>query len=173
VRRLVGSTQPAEDTGEPGPEPASAALGCFVYPFFLVHMGVFGFVGFLLTYSGIAPEVAVGQGIIAIPIYLVFYLVIFGRDEILWMLLNAGLGIFGIASQLEFILGLFGKHVSDYPTGVHIIPALYWIMYTFLVRHLLLDLFGARVDPLRRSKVHIGYVLGSVAVYGGLHLLGL
>jgi hypothetical protein len=147
--------------------------GMFVYPFFLIHMGAFGFVGFLLTYSGLALDVVVMQGIIAIPLYLIFYLFIFGRDEILWMFVNAGLGVFGIASQLDFILGLFGKHVSDYPPEVHIIPALYWIMYTFLVRHLLLDLFGARVDPLKRSRVHIGYVLGSVAVYGGLHLLGL
>jgi hypothetical protein len=147
--------------------------GCFVYPFFLLHMGVFGLVGFALTYSGIAPEVTVGQGLIAIPIYLIFYLLIFGRDEIAWMFINAGLGIFGIASQLDFILGLFGHRVSDYPTEAHIIPALYWIMYTFLLRHLVLDLFGARFDEVKRSKVEWGYVGVSLAFFGLTHLLGL
>jgi hypothetical protein len=166
--RLIRSM--AEDRG--GIDKDALIPSSFVYPFFLIHMGAFGLVGFLLAYGGLTLDVVI-QGLIAIPIYLVFYLAIFGRDEIMWMFINAGLGVFGIASQLDFILGLFGRHVSDYPTEVHIIPALYWIMYTFLVRHLLLDLFGAREDPLRRSRVHVGYVVGSIAVYGVLHMLGL
>jgi hypothetical protein len=161
-------TKPA--TGPAGP--LREAVGCFVYPFFFLHMGVFGLVGFLLSYSGVGVDVAVMQGIIAIPIYLLFYLLIFGRDEIEWMFINAGLGLFGIASQIDFILSFFGRSVADYPWTIHVIPFMYWIMYTFLIRHLVLDLFGARNDEAKRSKVQWGYVGGSEAFYALTHVLG-
>jgi hypothetical protein len=172
VRRVRLQAESSDSTRDATTD-STSGLGCFVYPFFLLHMGVFGVVGFTLMYSGISPEVTIGQGLIAIPIYLIFYLFIFGRDEIMWMFINAGIGIFGIASQLEFILGLFGKHVADFPPAAHIIPGMYWIMYTFLIRHLVLDIFHAHDDEAKRTKVHLGYVIGSFAVYGGLHLLGL
>jgi hypothetical protein len=86
--------------------------GLFVYPFFLVHMLAFGVSGFVLAYSGIPFEFVLMHGGIAIFVYLIFYLAIFGRDEVEWMFINAGLGLFGIASQIDWILSLFGKPCS-------------------------------------------------------------
>ena len=147
--------------------------GSFIYPFFLVHMLAFGLSGFFLAYSGDVPVFFLYMhGGIAILVYLIFYLVIFGRDQVEWMFINAGLGIFGIVSQLNFILGLFGKHVGDFPWYVHVIPALYWILYTFLIRHALLDMTGAREDPDKERRINFGYIGVSLAAYGLAGVLG-
>ena len=143
-----------------------------IYPFFLVHMAAFGASGFFLAYGGAFIEFVFMHGGIAILVYVVFYLAIFGRDEVEWMFINAGIGIFGIVSQIDWILSLFGRHVGDYPWYVHVIPVLYFILYTFLLRHALLDLFGARQDDVKRAKVEWGYVGGSLAAYALLHVLG-
>ena len=147
--------------------------GTFIYPFFLIHMLAFGLSGFFLAYSGDVPvEFLYMHGGIAILVYLVFYVVIFGRDQVEWMFINAGLGIVGIVSQIDWILSLFGKHVGDFPWYVHVIPTLYWILYTFLIRHALLDLTGARDDPDKERRVNYGYIGVSLGLYGAAHLLG-
>src|SRR5690606_27486770 len=80
----------------------------FIYPFFLFHMLMFGISGFVLAYGA---DGDVGflymHGGIAIVVYLVFYFAIFGREQVKWMFINAGLGILGIYSQIGWILGLF------------------------------------------------------------------
>ncbi len=145
----------------------------FIYPFFLIHMLAFGLSGFVLAYAGGAPvEFLYLHGGIAILVYLVFYVVIFGLDQVEWMFINAGLGIFGIVSQIDWILSLFGKHVGDFPWYVHVIPALYWILYTFLIRHAILDLTGARDDPDKERRINYGYVGVSLGIYGVAHVLG-
>lgn len=143
-----------------------------VYPFFLIHMAAFGLAGFFLAYGGGPVAMVYMHGGIAILVYVIFYLAIFGRDEVEWMFINAGLGIFGIVSQLDWILSLFGKHVGDFPWYVHVVPTLYFILYTFLIRHALLDLLGGREDETRRRNIEYGYVGGSVMLYLGLRLLG-
>ena len=144
----------------------------FIYPFFLVHMGMFGASGFFMAYG--ADDVALAflylHGGIAIFAYLVFYLAIFGRDEVKWMLINAGLGLLGIWVEIETILGWFGKELSDFPVAVHVTPFLYYILYTFLLRQMLLDLTRSRDKPGRKRAVEMLYVLGSLAVYGSLWL---
>jgi hypothetical protein len=147
--------------------------GLAIYPFFLIHMLAFGGSGFFLAYGGAPIEFVFMHGGIAILVYVVFYFAIFGRDEVKWMFINAGLGIFGIMSQIDWLLSLSGQHVSDFAWYVHIVPVLYFILYTFMLRHALLDLFGAREDDERRSRVEWGYVIGSLGVYATLHLLGL
>ena len=139
----------------------------FIYPFFLVHMLMFGISGFVLAYGAEADIVFLYMhGGIAIVVYMVFYLLIFGPDRIKWMLVNAGLGIFGIYSQIGWILGLFGRNAGDYPPHVHAIPVLYYVLYTFLLRQLVLDVARARDDPARRRLVEAGYVVLSLAFYG-------
>jgi hypothetical protein len=160
-----GSTGGADSSIGPLP-------GFFVYPFFLVHMGVFGLTGFVFAYSGMPAIVVLINGASALAIYLVFYRMFFGRDEVRWMFINGALGVLGIASQIDFVLSLFGRHVADFAWYVHIVPFLYWIMYTFLLRHAALDLFGARDDEARRAKVQLGYVLVSIAIYALTHVLG-
>ena len=145
----------------------------FIYPFFLFHMGMFGLSGFLMAYAADDVELLFLylHGGIAIFAYLVFYLAIFGRDEVKWMLINAALGLLGIWVEIETILGWFGKELSDFPPAVHVTPFLYYILYTFLLRQLVLDIFGARNEPARKRRVEMAYVGLSLLVYGGTWLL--
>jgi hypothetical protein len=146
--------------------------GKFIYPFFLIHMLAFGLAGFVLAYGGAPIEFVFMHGGIAILVYVIFYLVIFGVDEVKWMVISSGLGIIGIASQIDWILSLFGKHVSDYPWYVHVVPFTYFILYTFLLRHAVLDLLGVQDDDEQRPRVEYAYVGISLAVYLTAHLLG-
>jgi archaellum biogenesis protein FlaJ (TadC family) len=93
-------------------------------------------------------------------------------DEVEWMFINAGLGIFGIVSQIDWILSLFGKHVGDFPPYAHVVPLLYFVLYTFLIRHAFLDIFSAREDEAKRRRVEYGYVVSMLAAFSISHLLG-
>lgn len=145
----------------------------FIYPFFLVHMLMFGGSGFYMAYADKSPSIGFlyAHGGFAIFVYTIFYFALFGRDEVKWMFINAGLGIFGIYTQIGWFLSLFGKNVDDYPLYVHVIPFLYFVLYTFLLRHAFLDILGARNDDTKRKKVEFGYVAVSLSVYGGSFLL--
>jgi hypothetical protein len=134
-------------------------------------MGAFGFSGFFMAYSSKGPplDFLYMHGGIAITVYTVFYLAIFGVDEVKWMFINAGLGLLGIYTQIEWILSKFGKTLSSYPARVHVIPFVYFVLYTFLIRHLLLDLFGVRDKPQGRKLVEALYVLAMLGLYGGLY----
>ena len=70
----------------------------FIYPFFLLHMGMFGLSGFVMAYASEDIDVAFlyMHGGLAIVVYLVFYLAIFGLDEVRWMFINSALGLFGL-----------------------------------------------------------------------------
>lgn len=138
-----------------------------IYPFFLIHMLMFGGSGFLMAYASSRPDVCFLylHGGLAIAVYTVFYLVIFGRDEVKWMFINAGLGLLGIYSQIGWLLSLFGKKIGDYPWYVHVIPFLYFVLYTFLIRHAVMDITQAREDPVKRKRVENGYIAISVAFY--------
>jgi hypothetical protein len=103
------------------------------------------------------------HGGIAIAIYTVFYLVIFGREEVRWMFINAFLGLLGVYSQIGWLLSLFGKNIGDYPYYVHVIPFLYFVLYAFLLRHAVLDLTQAREDPARKQRMENVYIGLSVA----------
>lgn len=146
----------------------------FIYPFFGIHMLMFGLSGFFMAYSSSRPDLTFIylHGGIAIFVYMTFYLVIFGRDEIKWMLINAALGIVGIYSQIGWLLARFGKQIDDYPWYVHITPFLYFVLYTFLLRQFLLDVTNSRENPARRRWVNNGYVAVSLLVYGAFLLNG-
>lgn len=172
-------------TTEPVPAPVSAAEkrralasltreglpAWFIYPFFAVHMGMFGVSGFLMAYGD--TDAGLGflylHGGFAIFAYLVFYLAIFGLDDIKWMFMNAGLGLFGISAEIDAILNRFGKDFDDFSWAVHAIPFTYYVMYTFLLRQALIDFSGARERPIRRRVVESLYVLLSLLIYGRLH----
>ena len=144
-----------------------------IYPFFLIHMLVFGGSGFLMAYGTAHPPVAFLylHGGIAITVYTLFYLSIFGRDAVKWMFINAILGVLGIYSQINWLLSLVGRRAGDYPFYVHVIPFLYYVLYTFLVRHAVLDITQSREDAARRQLVENVYIGISVAVYVTLYLL--
>ena len=138
----------------------------YVYPFFLLHMLVFGTLTYVLAYSGKAE----GFGLYLIGgfpalIYCGFYLTFFGLDEVKWMFINAALGLLGIYSQMGWLLSLFGKKIGDYPPSVHVVPFLYFVLYTFLLRHAVLDITQSRENPQKKKFVESGYIAISVAVY--------
>jgi hypothetical protein len=136
-----------------------------IYPFFLIHMLVFGGSGFLMAYSADVPLLFLYvHGGFAIAIYTAFYLAIFGRDEVKWMFVNAGLGVLAIYGQIGWLLSLFGRKIGDYPVAVNVIPFLYYVLYTFLLRHAVLDITGSREDEDRKQKVEYSYIVLSVAV---------
>jgi len=147
--------------------------GYFIYVFFLIHMLAFGLSGFFMAYMDDGPEISFlyMHGGFACLVYVIFYLAIFGVDEVKWMFINAGLGLFGIYSQINLILSLFGKHASDYPWYVHLIPFLYYVLYTFLLYQLVLEISGAREKPERKRLVEIFYVAISVLVYTTIYML--
>lgn len=138
-----------------------------IYPFFLIHMLMFGVSGFVMAYGPKhAPVLFLyAHGGIAILVYTAFYLSVFGRDEVKWMFINAALGLFGIYSQLGWLLSLFGRHIGDYPIYVHVIPFLYFVFYTFLIRHAVLDITQSRESPDRQKRVEYSYIAMSVAIY--------
>lgn len=143
-----------------------------IYPFFLVHMLIFGFSGFFMAYSSDGPDLGFlyMHGGLAIFVYTVFYIAFFGVDEVKWMFINAGLGLLGIYAQIDIILSLFDKQVSDFPVWVHVIPFLYYILYTFLLYQMVLDVSGARNNPEKKKVVEGFYIVGSVLVYGVVYL---
>jgi len=140
----------------------------FVYPFFGVHMLMFGLSGFAIAYFADDTDLVFlyMHGGIAIVVYLVFYVLIFGVDQVRWMLINAALGVLGIHAQVGWILARFGRRMDDYPWQVHLIPMLYYVLYTFLLRQFLIDVTGSRDRPRRRALVHAAYLLVSLAAYG-------
>ena len=162
----------AQGTTEAGANPSLPLVAAgnfpkvFVYPFFLFHMLMFGISGFLLAY-GVGDVIFLYMhGGIAIVVYVVFYLLIFGRDQVQWMFINAALGVVGIYSQIGWILSLFGRNAGDYPFYIHAVPMLYFVLYTFLLRQLLLDVTRSRDNVGRRRMVEFGYVAISLAFYG-------
>jgi len=141
--------------------------GLKIYPFFLIHILAFGVFGFVMAYSDDGPPVLVMYlfGAIAILSYIVFYLTFFGRDEVKWMFINSALGLFGIYTEINWILSFFGKVVGDYPLSVHVIPFLFYILYTFLIRQALTDLTHSRENLARRKMVDYFYVTASTLLY--------
>jgi hypothetical protein len=144
----------------------------YIYPFFLFHMLMFGLSGFFMAYSSDGPELSFlyMHGGFAIFVYTIFYLAIFGVDEVKWMFINSALGLLGIYAQIDWILSLFGKRAGDFPASVHFIPFLYYILYTFLLYQMVLDVSGARDNPQRKKTVEGFYVVASLLVYGVLYL---
>jgi len=62
-------------------------------------------------------------------------------------------------------LSFFDKKASDYTWKVHVIPFLYYVLYTFLIRQAVLDITGLRDNPERIKIANIGYMGGSLAIY--------
>lgn len=143
-----------------------------VYPFFLLHMGAFGFSGFFMAYADDGPPLffLYLHGGFACLVYLLFYVAIFGVDRVRWMFINAFLGLFGIYAQIDWILSWFDKQASDYSWAVHFIPFFYYVLYTFLLHQMVLDIFRARSDPQRRRRVDFAYIVISLVVYGAIWL---
>lgn len=138
-----------------------------IYPIFLLQMLFFGGGSLWVAYGLETPhtDTLYGFGAITIFIYMVLYLIVFGIDEIKWLFINSFLGFAGIYIQLEWIVSLFNKNINDYPLNIHVVPFIYYILYTFLIRQLVLDLTNARYNLTKKKYIEISYILISLAVY--------
>jgi len=138
----------------------------YMFPTFLA-----GFFAFLLAYSERPGHVAVVPGLFIlffIPSYLRYY----GIDEVRWMLINGALSVFAMYSDVGWFLSyfFFGTSVSDYHWYVHIVPFTYIVIFTFLLRQWLIDLFDAREDEKRKELVGRYYAWGSFVLHSALLL---
>jgi hypothetical protein len=86
------------------------------------------------------------------------------------MFINAALGLYGIYAQIDWILSFFGKSAGDFPWYVHVIPFLYYVLYTFLLYQFVLQVSGANAHPRRKTTVEVVYVVVSLVVYTWLYL---
>ena len=137
-----------------------------VYPFFMFHMLMFGGSGFFLAYGSDADvSFLYMHGGIAILAYTIFYFAIFGFDQVKWMFTNAGLGLFGIYSEIDWILSIFNKRADEFAWYVHVIPFLYYVLYTFLLRQAVIDISGARDNANKMKVVNSIYVGLSLVIY--------
>lgn len=136
-----------------------------IYPFFMIHMLMFGASGFFLAYSEADVLFLYMHGGLAILVYIIFYFTIFGVDQVRWMFTNAALGLLGIYSEIDWILSLFNKHVEDFKWYVHIIPFLYYILYTFLLRQAIIDMTSSRDNATRMRVINVFYVMASLMIY--------
>lgn len=137
-----------------------------IYPFFMFHMLMFGGSGFAIAYGS---DTDVGflfmHGGIAILVYVIFYFAIFGVEQVKWMFTNAALGFLGIYTEIDWILSCFDKHADDFAWYVHIVPFLYYVLYTFLLRQAVIDISRSRNNEQRMKYVNYTYVFLSLAIY--------
>lgn len=151
----------------------SEVSGWKIYPFFLLHVGIFGASSIALAYFDDSGSIGllVGHAALAIPVYLVFYLLIFGLDEVKWMLINGFLGLVGIYAVIDWLLGFAGKTAGEFAWYLHVVPATYYVLYTFLLRQMVLDATGSRDDPQRRQRAENLYIWVSAIFYLAIWLL--
>ena len=144
-----------------------------IFPFFLIHMLIFGGSGFAMAYFGEVDTIFLYMhGGFAIFVYLIFYLVIFGLDAVKWMFINATLGIFGIYSELRIVLRQFDKEIADFPWTVHVVPFTYYVLYTFLIYQAVLSFTGSHGNPKKKRTVEIAYIAISTIIYFIIYLNG-
>lgn len=141
-----------------------------VYPLFSIHVGVMGAGCFAMTYLPKTTDLSsylfsVVFGCFGIILYLSFYLRLFGLDEIKWMFINAAIGIYGLWIELGILLSLIGRNINEFQWYMHSIPAIFWVLYTFLIRQCFLDMTGAREIKRRAKLVNILYAALSILLY--------
>ena len=142
------------------------ALWSDVYGVFVIHIFMFGTGAFIMAYSNkpAAVPALYAFGIFSIGMYLYNYINIFGLDEIKWMVINAALGGLSVYCQMDLLLSLFGRSVYNYPFYINAVPASYFVIYTFLLRQVALDLTESRDDKVMRRRVEFMFTIISVSV---------
>jgi hypothetical protein len=147
-----------------------------IYPFFLIHMAIFGLPVFTGAYlpKAIVIESVIGYhlfGSFAALVYVVFYEAMFGRDAVRWMFIDGALSSFGIYTVIGAWLTLIDRNIHDYPLYLHVLPFVFYILYTFLIRQAFLDITKSRYDKARRRVAEYIYVGISLMIYMALLVL--
>jgi hypothetical protein len=147
-----------------------------IYLFFLAHMAVFGTATFYMAYHVQQGDIY-AFGVIPILIYVPFYLILFGADEILWLVITSVLGLLMIYGWLETLAlpfipepGTAGDHIitdfDKFPASRHILPGTFLVMYEFMLRNVLIDVLGARHNQ-RRNR-YVGWLF---VAFSGMQIL--
>ena len=141
-----------------------------IYPFFLVHIPIFGlpvFGGAYLPTTFVLESVIFYHllGSFAVFIYVIFYEAMFGRDAVKWMFIDGLLGIVGIYSVVGALLNLIDRDIHNYPLYRHVLPFVFYVLYVFLLRQAFLDITKSREDNARRQIAEFFYVGISLITY--------
>lgn len=147
-----------------------------IYPFFLIHIAIFGwpvFAGAYLAKTFVIESVVFYHllGSFAALIYVVFYEAMFGRDAVKWMFIDGILSSIGIYTVIGAWLALIDRNIHEYPLYRHVLPFVFYILYTFLIRQAFLDATKAREGKSRRRVMEFIYVGISITVYVTLLVL--
>ena len=143
-----------------------------IYLFFLADMAGFGTLTFYLTYHQQQGE-SYMVGAMLVIIYVLFYLMLFGADDVLWLFINGLLGALMVRSWLETLAtpfipppSMLGHGIitdfDGFPVVRHILPGAVFLMYQFMLRNFLIDALGARFNP--RRKRYVGWLFVVVSV---------
>ncbi|MFZ2151459.1 MAG: hypothetical protein WAU85_05440 [Candidatus Absconditicoccaceae bacterium] len=89
-----------------------------------------------------------------------FYFLAFGRDKIKRMFITSLIGISSIYSQLSNILKYFDKNINEFSWIYHIIPGIYFILFSFLLRRALVDICRS-INIKYGERIGNGILLGS------------
>ncbi len=153
--------------------PAGTRLSpLIVYPTIFLQTCLFGAFCFGFAYAGKWPNMGglVIIGGFGIMFFALFYGAVFGLAEMGWMFVNGAIGVLGILSQINVVLSWFGKSADDFGFDAHLFPVIYWIMASFVLWQLVLDLTGSREDAARRWWANLAFSLGSLTLYATLWL---
>jgi hypothetical protein len=137
--------------------PVTTISPIFFYIFFLFHSWIFAISWFMIFYTGQMPLFGFLHWWIAIFVYLSLYSAVFWKEEIRNMLIGALIWALQIYSWLELIWSSlinetwYYKTFASMPLYYHIVPGLYFIMYTFLLKNAMIDLIWARNNPERSN----------------------
>ncbi len=146
------------------------------YFFFAIHMLGFGGITVSITYfpEEWTPTPTYGNTLIfggfALFIYSVFYVVTFKLEDLMSYVRDSLLGLYGVLSTISLLLSFFERSFWDYPLYYHILPTVYYIMYTFLFYQALLDIMRARDNEQKRKHATKVFTYGSLIIYTILFL---
>ncbi|MFZ2718309.1 MAG: hypothetical protein WAZ12_00735 [Candidatus Absconditicoccaceae bacterium] len=121
---------------------------------------IFSSLGFYLTYFENKLIISYIMSSLYILFFLMFYFLAFGRDKIKRMFITSLIGISSIYSQLSNILKYFDKNINEFSWIYHIIPGIYFILFSFLLRRALVDICRS-INIKYGERIGNGILLGS------------
>ncbi|EKE29455.1 MAG: hypothetical protein ACD_2C00172G0003 [uncultured bacterium (gcode 4)] len=132
------------------------------YPILVPHVLIFGFTWFMLFYSHQRPAMGFLIWLITTISYLIVYVQLFGKEQIRDMLIGGLIWVIQVYGWLEILAAKAIDWTKEFktfdsmPMYYHLIPATYFIMWTFLVKNVIIDLIWARNNP---EKMNLTYKL--------------
>lgn len=138
----------------------------FIYIFLVLHGAVFTSVSFYLIYwadKSEDPYFGYIWGGIGAIVYSIIYFGLFAKEKLLWAFINGTIAFFQILSIRKS--NSFFEELESLPWYTHIVPIIYFVLYTFLLRHICLKISSA-ISPKFGIKIgNTGFVLINIGVW--------